>query len=55
MAAEIILLVLLNVRLADYTIRNETLEDFVVKFLKQLTDTLKSLTELAVENPQVYE
>ena len=52
MAAEIVSIVFLNVRLADYSVRNDTIQE-VVNFFKQVTDTLTSLAVLSAESPQV--
>ena len=51
-AAQILSALLLNIKLADYSIRDETIED-VIKLFQTVSERLKSLAILAVKNPQV--
>ncbi len=53
MAVEILSVLLLNVRLADYSIRDDTIEE-AIKSFEVIVERLKSLVLMAIENPQVF-
>ena len=52
MAVEILSVLLLNVRLADYSIRDDTIEE-AIKSFEVIVERLKSLVLMAIDNPQV--
>lgn len=43
---------MLNIKLADYSIRDETMDE-VIKLFSTVNERQKSLTEMAVKNPKV--
>lgn len=51
-AAQVLSALLLNIKLADYSIRDETIDD-VIKLFQTVSERLKSLAVLAVGNPKV--
>jgi len=52
MATDILAALLLNICLADYSIRDETIND-VIKSLNLVTSKLESLSSLAIKQPEV--
>lgn len=51
-AAQILSTLLLNIKLADYSVRDDTIEE-AMKLLATITNILKSLFDLALQNPKV--
>ncbi|XP_032781149.2 uncharacterized protein LOC116919284 [Daphnia magna] len=52
-AAQVLGVLLLNIKLADYSIRDETMDD-AIKIFSIVSERQKSLTEMALKNPKGF-